>query len=184
MSEVRRPSRFSGDQRSDAELLLDSATDASAFGVLYSRWATKILSYFYRRTWDAEASADLMAETFAVAFTKRHKYVNRARPGGAWLFGIAARELKRYRRKSRVETRALQRLGVETPPMDDQSIARIEALDEVASMRSALISALADLSDAEREAIRFRVLDDLPFSAVAGELGCSEGRHECVFTEV
>lgn len=116
-----------------------------------------------------------MAQTFAIAFTKRSRYVNTASPGGAWLFGIASRELKRYRRKARVETRALQRMGIESPAMDDESIARIDDLDEVASLRAALVDALGELSAAEREAIRLRVLGELSFSAVARELGCSEG---------
>lgn len=172
---ARRVASVGVDRRSDAELLAASAREPSAFSVLYSRWATKLVSYFYRRTWDAEVAADLMAETFAIAFAKRHRFVNTAAPGGAWLYAIASRELKRYRRKARVETRALRKLGIDTPVMDDESIARIEELAEVASLRRALMQALADLSAGEREAIRLRVVEELPFSEVGDRLGCSEG---------
>lgn len=173
--EAEFPRTRIGDSRSDSQLLADSANDPTAFTILYRRWATKLLSYFFRRTWDAEASADLMAETFAIAFTKRSVYIRTASPGGAWLYGIARRELQAYRRRRRIETRALQRMGVDPPAMDDESLARIEDLDEVASLREHLVGALADLSDAECDAVRLRVIEGLPFSDVARILGCSEG---------
>ncbi len=163
------------DRRSDAQLLADSARDLTSFSVLYERWAARLLSYFYQRTWDPEASADLVAETFAVAFAKRAAYVRTGAPGGAWLYGIASRELRRYRRKQRVELRALSRLGVERPPINDASIARIEARDEIASWRDRLTRAVGNLNDADRRLIQLRVIDGLAFQEVGRQLGCSEG---------
>ncbi|KAA3636902.1 MAG: sigma-70 family RNA polymerase sigma factor [Armatimonadetes bacterium] len=163
------------DPRSDAQLLQESENDPAAFSVLYRRWADRILSYFYRRTWDGEAAADLTAETFAIAFTKRKRYVRSAAPGGAWLYGIASNELRRHRRRHRTEKRALRRLGVEVPRLDDASLQRIEDLDEVRSFRRQLVAALAELSTAERDAVRLRIVDELSFREVAHNLGCSEG---------
>lgn len=57
--------------RSDAELTVASQQDALAFRELYDRWARTLLAYFYRRTFDNKVAADLLAETFAVAFEKR-----------------------------------------------------------------------------------------------------------------
>jgi RNA polymerase sigma-70 factor (ECF subfamily) len=54
--------------RSDAELLIASRDDPAAFRELYDRWAERLLAYFYRRVLDPEVAADLLAETFAVAF--------------------------------------------------------------------------------------------------------------------
>ncbi|MEN8239325.1 MAG: RNA polymerase sigma factor [Actinomycetota bacterium] len=163
------------EQFSDAELLERSADDPAAFAALYERWVEKMLAYFYRRTWDGEVAADLTAETFAIAFTKRRRFVRTAAPGGAWLYGIASRELKRYRRRAMVEQRALRKLGIEPPAVDDESLRRIEELDEVTELRGAVIGALSTLSEMDREAVRLRVVAELPFKEVAASLGCSEG---------
>ena len=163
------------DGRSDAELLLAARTDASAFRVLYDRWSTRLLAYFYRRTFDVEESADLVAETFAVAWLRRHRFQDIGAEGGAWLYGIARRELGRWRRRRRVELRAVRRMGVVVPEMDDTSLRRVEELVDLHRFRAELDSALARLTRREREAVRLRVLERRPFSEVATLLGCSEG---------
>ncbi|MEZ5175088.1 MAG: RNA polymerase sigma factor [Acidimicrobiia bacterium] len=173
-NEPRSP-QSDGDPRSDAELLEESRANPAAFSTLYRRWATRILSYFYRRTWDGDAAADLTAETFAIAYLKRSRYVRSTVPAGAWLYGIAANELKHYRRKQRVEKRALARLGVEVPTMDDASLARVEDLDEVAFFREQLIDALTSLSTTDRDAVRLRIVEERSFKDVAQRLGCTEG---------
>jgi RNA polymerase sigma-70 factor (ECF subfamily) len=77
----------------DVELLLASRQDPAAFRELYDRWAQRLLAYFYRRVFDAEVAADLLAETFAVAYERRHRFRDVGKPGSAWLFGIAQKEL-------------------------------------------------------------------------------------------
>lgn len=61
-------------RHSDAELLIASRDDPTAFAELYERSSESILGYFYRRTWDPHASADLVAETFAAAWLRRGTY--------------------------------------------------------------------------------------------------------------
>ena len=163
------------DDRSDAALLKASRHDPAAFRTFYDRWAHEIMTYCYRRTWDPEVATDLTAETFAIAFEKRGRFRERGRPAGAWLYGIASRELKRFRRRSLTELRAVRRLGVRLPEMDDESIARIEELIDLAPLRRALGSALVEMSAADREVLRLRVVEGLPYRVVAAELGCSEG---------
>jgi RNA polymerase sigma factor (sigma-70 family) len=163
------------DERTDAELLIASRDDPGAFRVLYDRWAMKLMQYFYRRTLDAEASADLVAETFAVAYLRRRRFRDVGSPGGAWLYGIAKRELGRFRRRKGVELRAIRRLGVEVPPIDDGSIRRIEELVDLSQYRRELEAALGRLSAKEREAVQLRVVEERPYPEVAGLLGCSEG---------
>ena len=80
----------------DAELLVASQHDPAAFRELYDRWAERLLAYFYRRVFDPEVAADLLAETFAVAFERRHRFRDMGRPGSAWLFGIAQKELAHW----------------------------------------------------------------------------------------
>ena len=163
------------DPRSDSELLIASRTDPAAFAVLYERWSERVLGYFYRRTWDPQASADLLAETFAAAWLRRMEFSDKGKPGSRWLFGIAKRELGRYRRRQGVRFRAVARLGVDVPPLGNDSIDRIEEMVDADAFRTELTSALSKLSDTDREAIRLRVIDDRPFREVGELLGCSEG---------
>ena len=160
--------------RTDAELILASREDPQAFRELYERWAQELLAYLYRRTFDAELAAELLAETFAVAFERRGRFKDLGRPGGAWLYGIARNELSHWLRHERVELRALRRLGVELPALDDESIARIEALADVELDRERVTQALASMPAGERDAVGLRVVEELDYSEIAAQLGCSE----------
>lgn len=160
--------------RSDAELILASRRDPQAFRALYDRWAETLLAYFYRRVFDVEVAADLMAETFAVAFEKRTSFRDVGRPGGAWLHGIASRELSRYFRRRNVELRTLARLGLERPELDRESSAAIESLCGTTDHSTAIAAALKRMSLAEREAVSLRVVEELPYAAIAARLSCTE----------
>src|SRR5687768_6837777 len=62
---------------SDEQLLLAATTDPEAFEVFFRRHAPAVLGYFMRRTRDPEASADLMAETFAAALLGLRRFRRR-----------------------------------------------------------------------------------------------------------
>ncbi len=149
--------------------------DLVAFSEMYERSSEEILAYFYRRTWDPHVSADLVAETFAAAWLRRGSY--RAGHGTpvAWLFGIAKRELGRYRRRRRIEFRAVKRLGVQIPQLGNDSLERIEEMVDAHAFRAELVAALKQLSAFERDAVQLRVIDDRSFKEVGERLGCSEG---------
>jgi len=159
----------------DAELILASRRDPLAFRELYDRWADRLLAYFYRRTLDAEVAADLLAETFAVAYERRKRFRDVGKPGGAWLYGIAAKELSHWFRRQDVERRAVRRLGLEVPELDDESIARIEALADIEQHREALAAALDQMTGGEREAVHLRVVAELGYAEIAARLDCTEG---------
>jgi RNA polymerase sigma-70 factor (ECF subfamily) len=160
--------------RTDAELILASREDPRAFRELYDRWAENLLAYFYRRVLDPEVAADLLAETFAVAFEHRRRFRDIGRPGGAWLYGIAAKELAHFYRRQRVERRAVQRLGIAMPALDEESITRIEALLDAGQHRRALDAALGRMSAVERDAVELRVVQELDYREIAATLHCSE----------
>lgn len=161
--------------RSDSDLILASVADPAAFRELYQRHASNLLGYFFKRTFDAQVAADLMAETFAVALERRAKYRDQGQPGAVWLYGIASKELSRYRRGWAIEHRALARLGIERPVLDDEGIARVEDLTDLGAFRELLAEAVAELNGRQREALRLRVLEGLDFRSVGRILGCSEG---------
>jgi len=160
--------------RTDAELIVASRDDPAAFRELYDRWADRLLAYFYRRVLDADVAADLLAETFAVAFERRRRFRDVGRPGGAWLHGIAAKELSHWYRRQRVELRAVRRLAVEVPALDDESIARIEELADLDARRAALTAALTRMGGAERDAVELRVVSELGYAEIARRLDCTE----------
>jgi len=148
---------------------------AEEFIELYDREAESILVFFARRTFDAELALDLTAETFAQAW----RSWGRVRSGGreetrGWLFTIARRQLSRYRRRGRVERRALQRLGIQTPLVGEDDVGRIDAAAELEPLREALGDELALLGADQREALQLRVVDELPYVVVAEQLGISE----------
>lgn len=153
---------------SDAELLVRvSRDDVEAYGVLYRRWSRNLAAFFYRRTSDWEASRDLTAETFAIVWVRRRRYRFRGVAGSAWLFGIARRELGRFRRRKRVEKRALARLGVQVPEWDWASTERVEEIVDAEAWRDRLDDGLAGLSGAERSAVQLRVVQDLSYAETA-----------------
>lgn len=147
----------------------------STFAELYERHQQGLLAFFMRRTFDPEAAVDLVGETFAQAFTGRRRFRGAtADAEAALLYTVARRLLARYYRRGRAERDALQRLGVARPELDDESLARIEELAGVATMRSLISGELRALSAEHREALALRVVDELAYPDVAARLGVSE----------
>jgi len=148
---------------------------AEEFVELYEREAEPVLVFFVRRTFDAELSMDLTAETFAQAW----RGWARVRPGGpeetrGWLFTIARRQLGRYRRRGRVEQRALRMLGIASPSLAAADIAEIHEAAELSTLREALRAELASLTADQRDALQLRIVEELPYVVVAKRLGISE----------
>ena len=162
------------DQRSDSELLKASAAEPGLFTELYRRHAEDLLRYFARRTLDPEAAAELTAETFAQAFASRTTYPDTGANGVAWIYGVARHQLGRFFRSGRVDRAARRRLGMperDLPPADYE---RIEDLVDFAPIRGAIAEAMETLREDHREALRFRVIEELPYAEVARRLSCSE----------
>jgi RNA polymerase sigma-70 factor (ECF subfamily) len=162
------------DQRSDSELLTVSATEPGAFAVLYRRHAEDLLRYFARRTLDPEAAAELTAETFAQAFASRARYRDTGANGVAWIYGIARHQLGRFFRSGRVLRDARRRLGMPERELPLADYERIEDLVDFAPIRDAIGEALQTLREDQREALRLRVIEELPYDEVARRLVCSE----------
>jgi RNA polymerase sigma-70 factor (ECF subfamily) len=160
----------------DVELLRAARRDGAAFRAFYERYAPRVHRWFARQTGDRETAFDLTAETFACALEGVPRF--RALTGDTaapWVFGIAANLLRGYWKNSRAETSARARLGVlrETTFCIDPA--------SVVVQRSNASKAIADLSEAlaslpalHRHATELRVIEELAYSDIADELGCSE----------
>src|ERR1700749_2028337 len=109
--------------------------NAHTFSRLYDAHAEAMLGFFVKRTYDPEASLDLVAETFAAGFADRRRFRGSGDEEGlAWLYAIARPRLTDYLRRGRVERRALHRLGFQRRPLSDAEYERIEELAGLAEM--------------------------------------------------
>jgi RNA polymerase sigma-70 factor (ECF subfamily) len=147
----------------------------SDFDLLYAERAEALLVFFARRTVDAETALDLWAETWAQAFAARGRFRGESREQSvSWLYGIAYRQLALLWRRGRVEQRAMARLGLERPALADADIERLEELAGMEALRAQIARALATLPVAQRDAVRLRIVDELPYEEVALRLRVTE----------
>jgi len=160
--------------RTDEELLAETASNPEAFGAFYRRHEKSVLLYFLRRTASPEVSADLTAEVFAAALESSKRFRAGKAPAAAWLFGIAKNKLAASQTRGRVEERARKRLGAEPLLLTDEAIERVEQLADQARESESLSAMLDDLPPDQREAIRRHVLEELPYNELSKELRCSE----------
>ena len=126
---------------------------------------------------DADAAHDLTAETFAQAWLSRARFRDEAGgSAGPWLFGIARHVLLVSVRQRRLERSASERLGV----LDAADRAGRAEPDE--TWLDGLDEALAHLPEAQQDAIRLRVVDDLGYDEAADAAGRRRPRpcaHAC-----
>jgi len=149
--------------------------DAEAFSELYRSEGESVLIFLTRRTWDGETALELTAETFAVALRSWRRLSTLApEQQRAWLFTVARRQLARYLRRAKVERRAVHRLGMQLPEVDQEDLELIERRAGLPELRRTLEHELSRLSDGQREALRLRVLEEHSYEEMAAQLGISE----------
>jgi RNA polymerase sigma factor (sigma-70 family) len=168
MVDQRERDAVPAERPTDAELL--AGGDADSFAWFYRRHARQLAGYLMRATGDAEAAADLTAETFAAALAGRGGYrPERGAPAG-WLYGIAAHKLSDWRRRGYSEDRARRRLGLERPELDEDDVREFERLaDEVK-----VVDLLDELPAEQRDALRARLVEGRGYGEIAGAEGVSE----------
>jgi len=158
----------------DVELIQRSWHQPEVFGVLFERHAEPMLAYFARRTFDAEAAAELVAETFAEAFSSRRRFRAQGVDGAAWLYGIGRHLLSRYFRTGLVEFRARRRLGMPERTVNDDDFDRIEELMDLEQVSGRVREAVATLPEEQREAVTYRVVNGMSYREVADAIGITE----------
>jgi RNA polymerase sigma factor (sigma-70 family) len=153
--------------RSDEALLLAARRDADAFADFYRRHARPLAGFLVRRTGDAEAAADLLAETFAAALKGLDRFDPARGDAVGWLYGIARHQLARRARRGAVEDRARRRLGMERLDLGDADLHAIEACDDATV-------ALQSLPPDQREAVHARVVAEQDYAVIAAVSGATE----------
>ena len=164
------------DQRLDEELLgLARRGDPDAFCVFYDRHARALLSWLCREEGNTEVAADLTAETFAQGLRSLRRFRGEVPGSGrAWLYAIARHLLARHRDAGRRETEARRKLGIPIKSSSYDASDWAGGLDGAAS-EACIKTALEELPDEQRDAVRLRVIEELGYDEIAARLGCSSG---------
>jgi RNA polymerase sigma factor (sigma-70 family) len=157
----------------DGLLKAAAGGDREAFAAFYRRWLPPVTRYHLRRTHSRELAFDLTAETFAAVVASCGRFDPARGHAAAWLFQIAEHKLTDSLRRSRVESSARRRLGLEPVTLED---ADLERVDELASLggEAFVEGLLAALPGEQRAAVCARVLDERAYAEIAVELSCSE----------
>jgi RNA polymerase sigma-70 factor (ECF subfamily) len=143
-----------------------------AFERLFEDHAERLFSFLAYRTGDRALAEDLLSETFERALRSRRPFDPRRGSGRRWLYTIALNLLRDHARRATHEHRVIRDLGAGTPAAErDAALAAVEQRDE-------LQRALAELSEAEREALALRFGGDLTVREVARVLGEGESAVE------
>ncbi|HEX6780986.1 MAG TPA: sigma-70 family RNA polymerase sigma factor [Solirubrobacterales bacterium] len=133
------------------------------FRRLYADHGREILGYALRRVSDPEDAADVVAETFLVAW-RRADEVPPGEQARLWLYGVARRALANQRRGERRRERLGERLRADLAP----------ALAEPPDPPDpAVLAALESLEPEDREVLRLSAWEELSPSEVAKALGIS-----------
>ena len=149
-----------------------AARNGAAFSVFYRRHLSGVLSFLMAQTRDPEVAADLAAEVFAAVLLGARSYQAQGPGALPWVIGIARNKLLMSLRRGRVEARAREQLGFEPVELDDSDLERVESLAGAGGGR--LQQLLSELPEAERFAVRSRVVDERSYEEIATELECSE----------
>lgn len=144
-----------------------AASSWERFERLYRSSRDDVFSYVYTLLRDRAAAEDVTALAFERAYRRRLTFDRRRGEERAWLFGIA-------RNAALDELRRRRRLASLTAEPEDVAGAGMEDGAEVALRRTAVRSALAELSARDREVIALKFHAGLRNAELASVLGLSE----------
>jgi RNA polymerase sigma factor (sigma-70 family) len=156
----------------DADLLQALRRDPQAVGVLYDRYAVRLVRYLQREGASEEIAFDAVQEVFARLIVPR----GRVRPGlggsiWPWLAVTGRNLLRDWHRRRAVDAKARQRLGIVDG--SDQA-ADVDARADARRLRPRLGLALNQLPPEQRTAVTARVLSELDYAEIANTTGASE----------
>jgi RNA polymerase sigma-70 factor (ECF subfamily) len=148
---------------SDEELMSQVRSGVGeSLGVLFERYRTPLLNFYYKLTGDRGLSEDLVQEVFFRILKYRHSY--RPETGfRAWMYQIARNARVDHWRRQKPETSWKPEMSPPVMPEDKAEEAQQHAL---------LHSALLELSEEKREVLVLSRFQDLKYEEIAVLLGC------------
>jgi RNA polymerase sigma factor (sigma-70 family) len=158
--------------QTDAALMAGLGGDQERFTLVYDRYVRDVYRYVAGRL-GTQAAEDVTAETFLVAFGRRHRFDPERGGLRPWLLGIATNLFARHRRTEARHYRALA--GAGSPPAADSHETRVVAAVSAQRLQPQLARALATLSVGERDVVLLVALGELNHDEVAAALGISYG---------
>lgn len=135
--------------------------DRDRFEQLYTQTRVPILGYLLRRCGDPGDAADLLAETFLIAW-RRVEDIPEGDQARQWLYGVARRTLANHRRHQQVEHRLADTLRAQLPIEMDRARSHTDH-----AFSDAIADCLAALSDFDREIIELAAYDQLSPGEIA-----------------
>jgi RNA polymerase sigma-70 factor (ECF subfamily) len=158
----------------DAELLAAAARgDGDSFSVFFRRYSRPVTLYAVRRCHDPHDVGDLVSDTFLVALQAAGRYIPQTDTALPWLFGIARRVLAKQRRRRASTRRLVAKAGNVEPLVTGDEVDALASAIDASRQREAIESALAALSDNEREVFLLVAYDGLSPGEAAVVLGVS-----------
>ncbi len=142
--------------RADAEARLEC---------LYAEHGRAVLAYAVRRAPDAQDAADVVAETFLIAW-RRLGEVPAGDAARLWLYGVARNVLANQRRSERRRERLAERLRQELP-------VALQGTQPMSADGDTVRAALGRLGSEDREILRLSGWEELTPSEIATVLGIS-----------
>ncbi len=156
-------------ESADRDLIRRAGRDRRAFALLYRQHYDAIAGHVFRRTGDAHATDDIVAETFLAAMRSISRFRFRGIPFRAWLFRIATNKVNRWARHRRRDA--------------IKSLESIGAVDAVASPATRESSHEADrarkamwtLLPKHQAVLSLHYLEGMSLQEVASVIGCRVG---------
>ena len=158
----------------DARVIESSFAEPRAFEMIFDRHFDAVHRFAVGRVGTQEAP-DVVAETFARAFVRRHRFRMDKPSALPWLFGIAVNvcreRIRRRERSERATTRMATRAEMTTEPFESALANRIDA----ERLRPDLVAALQTLSDDEYALLMLASETELTYGQMAEMLGVPIG---------
>src|SRR6201999_57043 len=140
----------------------DEAARRRRFEALYAQHHAQVLGYALRRLGSPDEAADVLPETFLVAW-RRLEVVPEGERSCLWLYGVARRVLANHRRGEHRRTQLADRLR-------EELAARLP-LSDAPGDGTALAVAFRSLSDGDRELLALQGWEGLAPAEIATVLG-------------
>lgn len=148
--------------------------EVKAFDVLYDRYSTRMVNYFFRRLGDQDAAQDMLQDLFAKIVEKPHLF-DSSRRFSTWLFAIASNMCKNeYRRR---DIRKIERPLQDSELSSDGQV-RINKPDETFAQKEfgeAVFKKLHELDENKHNTFLLRFQQQLSIKEISEVLNCSEG---------
>ena len=161
-------------QLHDGEVIAASRLVPERFEEIFDRHYDAVVGFAVGRVGYHHAH-DVAAEVFVRAFDRRHLFRDDRENALPWLFGIASNVVRERRRREARGATALARVAVrldeEPTDFEAESMRRLDA----ETTRSALVDALARLSDDEYQVLMLVALGELTYDVMAENLGIPAG---------